>query len=129
RGYLTYCYFGNEYSFSIEMKVEVIGKDQVVQRSFIPVELFLISVLLKAIQILIANILGFDKSHRNILACQNIIRRTAALSFRLIRRSDGRHHRFNELLQISSEGMFCGIAGEVAKVERGDVEGWGHGCG
>lgn len=51
---------------------------------------------------------------------------TAGLAFGLVGGADVGHQRFDELLEVATEGMFGGVAEFVALSDAGDVLFYGH---
>jgi hypothetical protein len=117
----------SEFPISIVEKLQVIGKDQIVQRSLVSVELLFVSVLFGSGEVSISDVFGFDVAYRNsFFIRQNVIRRTAGLTLGFVGGGDIWHEGFEEILEITPKGMLGGIAEAVAGIEGMEVIGCGH---
>ncbi len=118
---------GGEFAISEIDEFEVIGKNQVVQRTFVSVKLLLVAVLFHPMQIRISDILGFDVADGDFFFVgQDVIRRTTGLSLGFVGGTDAGSKGFEEVLQVSAKGMFGGIAKAVSGIEGGKVIDCGH---
>ena len=113
--------FHHKLPVAVQVKIEVIGKDDVIERSLVAVELFFVAGLLRAFQVFIAQVFGFDEADGNVFAGEDIIGRAAALPFGFVGGAHARHQAFNQLLQIAPERMLGSIAELVTLVDIGDV--------
>src|SRR5690554_429155 len=87
-------YLGSKLSITVKMKVNVISKNYVGKSCLIAIKLLLISCFLSSGQVTITQVLCLNKTYRNVIFGEYIIRSTATLSFRFIGRSNSRHGTF-----------------------------------
>ena len=119
-------YFSDEFSILVKMEVQIIRKDEIAQWCFVSVKLFFVARLLRTIQIGIADVFGFNKSDRDVLSGEDKIRGTTGLAFRFVSGRYVRDNRFEELLKITSEGVFSGVPQVVPFCYLVKVMGDGH---
>src|SRR5690348_8249393 len=92
------------------MEIQVVGKYNIGKGSFVTVKLFLVPGFLYTVKIIIADIVGFNKTNRHVSFGKNIIGCAAALTLRFVRSSYIRHQAFNQLLQVPTKSMFSCIS-------------------
>ena len=118
---------GGEFAISKIDKLQVIGKDQIVKRTLVSVKLLLVSVFLYAMKVIVPDVFGLDVPDGNsFFICQDIIRSTTSLTFGFVGCAGIRNKRFEEVLQITAESMFGGIAEAETGIEGLKVFGYGH---
>ena len=116
-----------EFPISEIDEFEVIGKDQIVQRAFVSVELLLVPVLFQAMQIRVSDVFGLNVADGDFLfVCQNVIRGTASLALGFVGGADAGSEGFEEILEIAPKGVFGRIAKAKAGIEGKKVFGCGH---
>src|SRR5690606_7015136 len=90
---------GCKFAISEIDKLQVIGKNQIVQRTFVSVKLLFVAVLFYPLQIRISDVFGLDVADGDFLFIrQNVIRRTAGLAFGFVGGADSGSEGFEELL-------------------------------
>ena len=114
-------HFSDKKPIPIQMKIQIVRKNEVIQRRFIAVKLLFIARFLQSIKVFIPNVLSFNEPNRDFFFSEDIIRRTARLSFGFIGSFNIFSQTFNQLLQITSKSMLGGIASFVTVVNVKNV--------
>ena len=109
----------NEFATDVQVKVQIVGEHDAIERNLIPIELLLVR--LAAVQVSIVYILSFKESHRHALFCNNIVRRTAFLAARLVCYDVTGQKLRKERLKGAAEAMLRGVTDAVQSVKFLDV--------